>query len=265
MFTGGLNPKEALGPQEAAARKAVELDDSLPMGHLSLGAALFFQWKWAAADEELARAIELDPTCAEAWHFRAKTRAALGRSEEAIEFQKKAMELDPFSRPFGLAYTYIDVRQYDAAIKDARMRLETQPKEVSLVWTLCEAYRRKGDLKEAAEEWEKGLLLSEENGNSISAATVRRAYARGGYRAVLLEQAKYLKEISATKYVSPVDMALQYAQLGDKEKTLALLEDAYRERSPLLVWIETDPAYDFLRSDERFRSLIKRVGLPPIS
>jgi hypothetical protein len=73
----------------------------------------------------------------------------------------------------------------------------------------------------------------------------------------------YLKHKSATQYVSPVYIALQYAQLGDKEKTLSLLEDGYRERSPLLLWIQTDPAYDFLHGEERYRSIIKGIGLPP--
>ena len=263
VFGAGLDPKDSLLPEEEAARKAVELDDSLAQGHLSLGAALFFQWKWALADQEIARAIELDPNSAEAWHFRAKTRAALGRPAEAIEFQKKAMELNPFARPFAMALTYIDVRQYDAAIKDARMRLETNPQEVSLHWVLAEAYRRKGALKEAAEEWEKSRLLLGDTGDGISAATVKHAYEKGGYRAVLLEELSYLKHKSATQYVSPLDIALQYAQLGDKEKTLSFLEDGYRERSPLLVWIQTDPAYDFLHGEERYRSIIQRVGLPP--
>jgi TolB-like protein/DNA-binding winged helix-turn-helix (wHTH) protein len=264
VFGAGLDPKDSLLPEEEAARKTVELDDSLAQGHLSLGAAMFFQWKWGLADQELARAVELDPNLAEAWHFRAKTRAALGRPAEAIEFQKRAMELNPFARPFAMALTYIDVRQYDAAIKDAHMRLETNPQEVSLHWMLCDAYRRKGALKEAAEEWEKSMLLGGDTGNGISAATIKRAYEKGGYRAVLLEQLSYLKRKSATRYVSPLDIALQYAQLGDKEKTLSLLEDGYRERSPLLVWIQTDPAYDFLHGEERYRAIIKGIGLPPL-
>ena len=133
------------------------------------------------------------------------------------------MGLNPFARPFAMALTYIDVRQYDAAIKDARMRPKTNPQEVSLHWVLTETYRRKGALKEAAEEWEKSMLLGGDTGNGISAATIKHAYEKGGYRAVLLQQLSYLKQKSATQYVSRIDMALQYAQLGDKEKTLSLL------------------------------------------
>jgi hypothetical protein len=72
-----------------------------------------------------------------------------------------------------------------------------------------------------------------------------------------------LERKSKSGYVSPVDLALLYAQLGDREKTLELLERGFREHSPLLLWIQTDPAYDFLHADPRYRSLIQRIGLPP--
>jgi TolB-like protein/DNA-binding winged helix-turn-helix (wHTH) protein len=260
---GDLNPEDAIPQVEATAQKAIELDDSLPEAHLMLSGAMFLKWDWARADQEIARAIELNPRFAEAYHLRSKMDTALGRNEEAIESEKKAMELDPFQRPFAMGLAYFTVRQYDAAINDARQRLETQPEDVGLHWILCEAYRRKGELKEAAQEWEKIMLLLGDKAEGISATTIRHAFEKGGYKAVLLRQVSYLKQKSATQYVSPVDIALQYAQLGDKEKTLSLLEDGYRERSPLLLWIQTDPAYDFLHGEERYRSIIKGIGLPP--
>jgi hypothetical protein len=72
-----------------------------------------------------------------------------------------------------------------------------------------------------------------------------------------------LKRQSSANYVSPVDLALRYAQLGYRDDTLAQLEQGYRQHSPLLLWIQNERAYDFLHSDERYRSIIKRVGLPP--
>src|SRR5271168_1416533 len=97
---GDLNPENAIPQTEAAANKAIELDDSLPEAHQMLSAALFLKWDWARADQEIARAIELNPNFAEAYHLRSKMDTALGRDEEAIESEKKAMELDPFERPF---------------------------------------------------------------------------------------------------------------------------------------------------------------------
>ena len=260
---GELNPEDAIPQEEAAANKAIAFDDSVPEAHLALGAAMFQRWDWARADQEIARAIELNPSFAEAYHFRAKMRNALNRNEEAIAAEKKAQELDPFERPFAMALAYILARQYDAAVSDARQRLETVPGDVGLHWMLCDAYRRKGELKEAAQEWVKAMVLLGDKAEGISAATIRQAYEKGGYNAVLLQQLNYLKHMSATQYVSPVNLSLQYAQLGDKEKTLSLLEEGYRQHSPLLLWVQNDPAYDFLHDDERYRSIIKRIGLPP--
>lgn len=66
-----------------------------------------------------------------------------------------------------------------------------------------------------------------------------------------------------SQYVSPVDLALLYAQLGQREKTLAFLEAGLRERNTSLLWIQCDPAFDFFHNDERYRSIIRKIGLPP--
>jgi TolB-like protein/DNA-binding winged helix-turn-helix (wHTH) protein len=257
---GELYPKDSLTKGEEAASKAVELDDSLAWGHLSLGAIKFFQWDWVRADQEISRAIELDPNFGEAYHFRSKVLSAFGRNEEAIEAEKKAMELDPFERPFAMAFTYFLARQYDAAINEARLRLETRPDDISLHWALWEAYRRKGAEKEAAQELEKLLLLQ---GWTNSAAAIHRQFERGGYKAVVLGQVDYYKKLSEKQYVSPLQSAMYNAQLGRLEETLALLEEGYQQHDPELLWIQNDPAYDFLHGDERYRSIIRRIGLPP--
>jgi len=187
-------------------------------------------------------------------------RAALNRHQEAIEAEKKAAELAPFQRPFAMTLAYLLARQYDAAISDGRLRLETLPDDSSLHWALWEAYRRKGQLKQAAQELEKFLALT---GNKAAAANVRLAFEQGGYPAVLRWQISDLTRQTSKRYVSPVYLAVSYAQLGRREETLSLLEEATRQHSPLLLWIQNDPAFDFLHSDERYRSLIRRIGLPP--
>ena len=257
---GELYPKDSLTKGEEAASKAVALDDTLAWGHLSLGAIKFFQWDWVRADQEISRAIELDPNFGEAYHFRSKVLSAFGRNEEAIEAEKKAMELDPFERPFAMAFTYFLARQYDAAINEARLRLETRPDDIILHWALWEAYRRKGAEKEAAQELEKLLLLQ---GWTNSAAAIHRQFERGGYKAVVLGQVDYYKKLSEKQYVSPLQRAMYNAQLGRREETLALLEEGYQQHDPELLWIQNDPAYDFLHGDERYRSIIRRIGLPP--
>ena len=265
---GTLDPTKVLAPMEEAARKAVDLDDSLPEAHLALGWALFnAKWDWAAGDRELLRAIELNPQYSEAMHRRAEFLAALNRHQEAIAAQKTAMEIDPFSRPRAMALLYVWARQYDAAITDIRQRLQTRPDDVGLLYTLHVAYRCKGMEKEAVRTLERYLNAS--GGNSAwyawknSPEDVRRAWERGGYNAVLEMQISSLEGMTSNQYVSPVDLALLYAQLGKRKETLALLEAGLRERNPDLLWIQCDPAYDFLHSDERYRSIIRKIGLPP--
>jgi hypothetical protein len=94
---------------------------------------------------------------------------------------------------------------------------------------------------------------------------LQRAYRLGGKKAALQWQLDQLESKARSTYVSPVDLDLIHAQLGDREQTLSLLERGVREHSPLLVWIHCDPAYDFLNSDERYRSIIRRVGIAPAS
>ena len=77
------------------------------------------QWDWVRGDQELTRAIELNPRFAEAYTVRALIYTAIGRNEEAIEAEKKAQELAPFERPYALGLMYVRTRQYDAAIKDS--------------------------------------------------------------------------------------------------------------------------------------------------
>ena len=258
---GQKSPAETLAAGEEAASRAVQLDDTLPEAHLALCALIFVnRWDWTRSDPECKRAIELDPGYAEAYHFRAKILAALNRNQEAIEAQKKATELDPFARPWALAYSYQLARQYDAALTDALQRLDSTPNDWGLHWILYVTYRCKGMYKEATRELEKMLTLQ---GDEASVAIVRRAFQQGGCKNVIRWQVGDLKKKSSSQYVSPVDLSLLYAQLGDREKTLSFLEQGYREHSPLLLWVQNDPAYDFLHSDERYRLVIRNMRLPP--
>lgn len=260
-IVGTLRPEDSLGPAEAAARKAIELDPSLPEAHLALGSAIFInRWDWAQAQAEISRAIELDPKFAEAYHFRAKILAALNRHDEAIQAQRTAAELDPFGRPWALALSLLLARRYDEGLLDAHQRLEANPMDSTLYYVLAETYRRKGLLKESVPMLEQELSL---RGEKKDEEGVRRAFSQGSYEGVLRWQIASLKERQRTKYVSPVELAALYAQLHLREETLSLLEEGLRQRSPHLLWIQNDPAYDFLHKEERYRTIVRKVDLPP--
>jgi TolB-like protein len=257
-----LDPKQVNGPFMAAAQKSVDLDDSLPEAHVALGAALFYtQWNWAAGEREMQRAIQLDPENAEAHHRYAEALAVLNSHQEALAEQKKATELDPFARPRSMALLYQLARQYDTALADLKQRLAAKPDDDGLVFTLVDVYRCKGMYKESVEAAEHFAMIT---GQKAKAEGIRRAYARGGYEAVLRWRIADAETRSKTQYVSPVrELAYPYAQLGQRERTLELLEEGFRDRDPNLLDVQNDPAFDFLHNDERYRSLIRRIGLPP--
>ena len=259
--SGELDPKQAFPQQEAAARKAIQLDDSLAQAHLAMAAVYFFgRWDWAAADREALRAIELDPKFAEAYYFRAMILSTLNRHQEAIESGKKSLEIDPFSRPYALAGLYNDAREYDAALKDAFQRLESTTNNIGLLGAVASAYWNKAMFKEAV-DFEAQADLSE--GDKESALGKRRAFQQEGAKGVVQWRLRTLNKAAAKGYVSPVGLAGVYGELGEREKALALLDEAYRQHSPNLLGIQHNPDFDFLHSEERYRTIIREMGLPP--
>jgi TolB-like protein/DNA-binding winged helix-turn-helix (wHTH) protein len=258
-----MDPEQALPKAEEYAAKALELDPSLADAHLSMGATILFRrWDLSRADQEVLRAIEVDPQFAQAWHFHAMILATMNRQTEAIEAQKKATAFNPYIRPWALPRAFLWARQYDAALQDALPRLEATPNIDFLNYMVARIYYAKRMDKQAAQFYEKSLLLSND---SKSAVSIKRAYQQGGYRALVSWQLNQLHIKSKSQFVSPFDQAILYAQLGDRERTIALLEQSFRKHSGELVFLQCDPEFDFLHADPRFRSLAHRIGLPPAS
>ncbi len=261
---GDTRPEEVMPQGYDAARKAVALDDSLPEAHNTMAAFyLFYRWDWQRAERESARALELNPGFAEGHHLRGYVLQALNRTEEAVNEQKKAMELDPFARPWELAYALMRARQFDAALNEARLRSQAQPDNASLRQALSAAYWFKGMEKEAAQELEMSDQLA---GEKQAARAVHEAFQRGGMRGVFeLQLSNNLKKKAGGKYVSPLEFSDIYACLKRRDEALSYLEESYREHAPWLVRIQSDPNYDFVRSDPRYQAIVKKIGVPPAS
>ncbi len=245
---------------EEAARKAVELDSSVSEAHKALAAVhLFFGWDWNQADGELRRAIELDPSNAEAHHLYSYALTVNQRLDDALQEQMRSLELDPFARSWALGRTYIGRRDYDAAIKDLSSRTELQATEPGLHFMMSDARWLKGQWNESEQELEKGLQLS---GRANVAAALHKAYRDGGEKAVEQWKVHEIRDRARKRYVSPLDVAEQYAHLGMKLETLTFLEEAYRQRSPWLIFLQNEPVYDFLHSDPRYQAIVREIGLP---
>lgn len=258
---GYFDPRSTLKPMSETAERALQLDPNLAESHLAMAATLFFaRWDFAGGDREILRAISLDPNSAELYHLRAKMLVALSRNQEAIENEKKGMELDAFARPWALTGTYTATRKYDAAIEDCQLRLRDFPESPGLLDFMTLLFWRKGMDKEALDY---AARFNRAIGHPEAVADLRRAYQAGGYKGYVRWELKVFSDEAKGQYVSPVDLAALHAELGEREASLALLEEGFQQRAPNILFLQTNPAFDFLHTDPRYRSLVQRVGLPP--
>lgn len=260
---GELDPRQALPQAETAARKAVELDDSLPRAHATLGGMIFFnRGDDVRALKELTRATELDPHDSENFHLRARVLCALGRYDEAIAVQKQSTAINPFEYRGAMAAVYMWTRQFDAAIRDGEMRLKDFPADRHVLKILANSYHWRSREKEAVDMLARQISAE---GDLPLAAAVRRAFETGGYAAVVRCQLAAVEKRARSGRVSTFELADLHGRLSEHDKTLALLERGVNERDPLLLLlIQSDPAFDFLHADPYYRSLIQQMRLPPM-
>jgi eukaryotic-like serine/threonine-protein kinase len=260
---GRLPVSEAFPKARAAATKALELDEALAEAHTSLGTVkTFYDWDWPGSELEFRRALDLNPNYATAHHWYSHYLAAVGRLDEAVAEMKRALELDPLGPSVNswLGQTLYFSHHCDQAIEQYRRVIELSPELASGHHGLIgNCYAQKGMFAEAVAEWQKELAL---NGDTQLSASLERAYKASGYMGYLHERLDQLKATARVKSVGPLEFANTYALLGDKDHALEWLEKAYEQRDPWL-YVKADPRFDYLRSDSRFRDLVRRMGLPP--
>jgi tetratricopeptide (TPR) repeat protein len=256
-----MTPQEAFPKAKAAAIKALELDSTLGEAHNSLAFVLDgFDWDFDSAGKEFLRAIELSPGYATAHHWYAWHLSLLGRYEEAITEMKKAENLDPLSLIINadLAELLVLAHSYDESIRQSRKTIEMDPDFALAHNQLAQAYLQKHMYDEAVAEMQKAVQFSGESPTCI--ANLARAYVAAGKRSEAVELLSDLKKRSNTGYSNAAEIAMIYASLGDTDQAMNWLDKGYEERFNPGVLLR--PGFDPLRSDSRFQTLVRRVGLP---
>jgi TolB-like protein/DNA-binding winged helix-turn-helix (wHTH) protein len=260
-------PQEFDPKAKAAASRALELDDDLAEAHAALGAEKAdFEYDWQGAEREFKRAIELNPNYADAHYRYAWTYLTpLGKSDQAISEMKKALELDPFSRMDNtvLGLTYFYARRYDDAQAQFTKAIELDPDFFVTHYHFAWLYAQLRQYQNAIAELTKGRLLAGDDRFVKTAASeevaLRKALAAEGaagfWKQLLTSNEKLVRNIGE------FDTPQVYARLGDKERALKWLERNYEERETLGTLLNVDPAFDSLRSDQRFGDLVRRMGL----
>lgn len=254
-------PRDALPQAKAAALKAVELDDSLAEGHAVLGVVyLEFDWNWPAAEREMRRALELNPSSG-AHLFYAEYLASLGRRDEAVTEIERARSVDPFSLRVmseGVFWEFI-ARNYDLAIQAGRAALASEPNNAPLYSYLALIYARQKRYPEAIDLAEKARRMDE---SAFIAAMVASTYAAAGRRADAERMLNGISQEIKEQYSCSYEVGAAYTTLGEVNQAFHWLDKAYEDRSTCMVALKQDPRFESLRSDPRFKTLVQRVGFP---
>src|SRR5256714_6431968 len=259
-YMGGvvMPSREALVKEREFAQKAIELDPELAEAHLSLAVALGGAFDWRNAQIEFDRAIELNPNLAWAYEIYAWFLGGVGRLDEAIAKDKKAIELDPLNSFFqsALAYYLYHARRYDDAMVQVRKTLELDPTSTLAHNLLGRCLLGKGDTTGAIAEFQQAKI-------NITGAWYQGllgyAYAISGDRPKADQRLRELKELAKYRYVNSSAFAAIYIGLGEKEKALDCLDEAYENQESACWLLKVDPIYDSLRDEPRFQALVQKV------
>jgi TolB-like protein/Tfp pilus assembly protein PilF len=256
--SGSVNPVTDFPRAREAARKALELDENSAEAHLGLATVkLYFDYDWAGAEKEFRRALEINPSLADAHAHYGWYLHLFGRNDEALAEGKKAEEVAPLSAIHAalMGWMYGEVGQPDKAIEEARKALDLDPNSPDGLYVLSSVYADKGMFQEAIPITQK---LAEINGDWKYAPA--EVYAKAGRKADSLRLVSELEREGYAK--NAFFLARIQTTLGNKEETFRALKAAYGYRHMFLPWVINDPTFPW-RDDPRFLELRRRLNLLP--
>ena len=253
---GATTEREVEGPARAAAAKALELGPGLSEAHVSSGRIKFgYDRDWSGAGRDFKRALEIDPNNADAHFFSAMLCMALGCFTESIAHMKRLEERDPLSATLQSFFGRVlyRARKFDEAMVHYNRAIELAPYSAAGAYhRLAEVYEELGRYAEALALLQKAAAAENRSGSRLATA---RIYARMGKR----EEARAIA--NSSKGSDPYSLAMVYAALGENDEAFRLLLRAL-EDSPSLGYANTDPKFDSLRSDPRWKEVLHRLRMP---
>jgi TolB-like protein/class 3 adenylate cyclase/Tfp pilus assembly protein PilF len=258
---GVFTAAEAMTKEKAAAEKAIRLDDNSAEAHASVAAYKYtYEFDWVGAEREFRRAFELNPSYGYAHDQFGFALAQQGRLDEALAQSQRATELDPLSPEIlaDSAWALAWKGKYDAAKAQARKALDLDPTnyfaQFMIGWIDLDA----GKFSDAIPELEKAAATT--GAPPYIAAYIGYSYGASGDRVHALAQIEVLNKRSLHGYVPPLSPAIVYLGLGDRERAMTGLQQAYAAHSQLLGLVKMDRIFDPLRKDPRFIALLKKLN-----
>jgi TolB-like protein/Tfp pilus assembly protein PilF len=255
------SPQDSIPQARVAAKKALELDNTLAEAHASSGRILSgYDYDFEHAIAEFERAIQLNPNYATSYHWISNgPLTARGEFDRAITEGKRAVELDPLSMidNADLGQIYFYARRYEEAISQVGKAIEIDPHSYIAHYYLGQIYQLQGHLTEAIAEYQKAVELDDD---PEALAFLGQAQARIGQHDKAQKILSRMTEEAKSRYVSAYSFALMFIALGDKERAIDALERAYREGAANdIITIRVDPMLEDLRGQPRFEALAEKI------
>src|SRR5881398_2221368 len=253
-----VKPLEAYPASKEAALKAIALDEKDAEAHCYLSEAKrVLDWDLASADEELKRALQLDPNSASAHLFSGLHPLFHGELKDGLQLILGAEKLDPVSPITSYVATaaYLANDRIDDAVIEGQRTLQLDPNYFYLDSNLAAAYREKGNFPEAI-----ALYTKAQEATHLPSSGLAITYTRMGRHIDAQNILVQLLQAREKRYVSAPLIAAVSVALGDKEGAFRELERAYVEHSGVLQWIAFLPEFRALRSDARFPQLLRRIS-----
>ncbi len=256
---------ECSAAAKQAASKAVELDAASAEAYSALGfATVCHDFDWAVAEGQHRRSIEINPNYATGHNWYAFHLAMEGRSDEAVEQMMRTRELDPLSPAVlqALGWCYYQGRRFEEALATFRAMLEAVPDFAYGLVTYSWVLRHTGAVDEAVRTAEKALQLS--SGSQLYVAAVGAAYAAAGRETEARAVLEQMDQMSAHSYVSPYHRAMIQLNLGERERALELLLEAYTLRDAWIVWLGVEPQWDPVRGEPVLDQILRDLRHPAL-
>jgi len=256
-----ISPRENGPKVQAAARRALEINEALADPHAALGFFAFYHANnFREGRREMERALELSPNDVSVSHWYSHYLMCVGRTAEAIERIRREMEMDPLSRDFTacLGEAYFLARRYDEAIATYHKALsvDSTSGDTTKIGENCiliaNAYAAKDNFDEAMEYWQRAGRPAWREWSV--------AYQKGGKRALWQAMLAQAFDSSGKLQVSAESVARLYSLLGMKDRAFEWLEES-REKGYALRALKVHPDFDNIRPDPRYAALLRTMGL----
>jgi len=253
----------AIPKAEQALENALAIDPRVPEALTWSGIIKYrFEYDWTGGESDIKKALELNPNCGPAHNaLSVILLTKKGDIDKGIEEIRATLELNPLSlrRQGDFAFYNYQVGRFDDALKQCQKTLEVDPEYPFILETLGLCYMQKSLFQDAIVAFQKAIAFS--GNNTMYISYLAYAHAVSGNLEKANEILRELNQLSEHVYVSKYYLAPIQAAIGDKDKAFELLELAYKERDGDLIFLKGDPKFDVLRSDPRYKLMLKKIGL----